>query len=241
MPNRAPYVLTAATLLLVAGASDAALTTGSCLALKRQAWGNLRKCQAAEEAKQLKGRTADLAKCQTKFDEKLAKITEKATEEAIPCRYGDNGDRTVTDYDTGLQWEKKSPTLGLTGFCAIGDVHCVTDEYDDWDEAQAFASSSTFGLTPTTCYFGHCDWRLPAIDELMSIVDLNVAGCGITLPDVPCIDPIFGPTALGLYWSATTLSSNPEMSLQVHFGVGSSTANLRTNDGYYVRVVRRAF
>ena len=61
-------------LVLAADATHAALTSGVCLAKKRVAWGDLRKCQATEGAKVLKEKPADFAKCQTKFREKLAKI-----------------------------------------------------------------------------------------------------------------------------------------------------------------------
>ena len=42
-------------------------------------------------------------------------------------------------------------------------------------------------------FAGHCDWRLPMMSELASIVDTTVLGCAV---DAPCIDPIFGPTAI---------------------------------------------
>src|SRR4029453_15932469 len=78
-----------ATLLLGGFASaHAALTTEACLAKKLKEWGKLRNCQAKENAKALQGKDADQAKCQTKFEEKLAKVTAKATEAGIACRYG---------------------------------------------------------------------------------------------------------------------------------------------------------
>jgi hypothetical protein len=101
-----------ATLLLGGFASaHAALTTESCLAKKLKEWGKLRNCQAKENGKALQGKDADPAKCQTKFDEKLAKLTAQATDAAIPCRYGVSGDGTVTDYDTGSSGSRR-PTTG---------------------------------------------------------------------------------------------------------------------------------
>ena len=175
LASRSLSRFTIATLVLGAmlfgtSAADAALTTGKCLVLKRQAWGTRRKCEATEQVKQLKGKPADLAKCQTKFQEKLAKITAQAADAAIACRYGDNGDRTVTDYDTGLQWEKKTGTFVINvGFvCIGGDVaRCVNNTYN-WNDAMAFADATTdpAGATLATCVLGHCDWRLPKITEL---------------------------------------------------------------------------
>ena len=88
--------LVAAVLLLAASAADAALTTDKCLVSKRKAWTALRKCQGTEEAKKLLGKAADFAKCDTKFQEKLAQIDDKATDAGIACRYAHNGDGTVT-------------------------------------------------------------------------------------------------------------------------------------------------
>jgi hypothetical protein len=230
--------LVATTLLLAASAADAALTTGKCLALKRQAWGNLRKCQAAEEIKQLKGKPADLAKCQTKFQEKLAKVSGKATEAAIACRYGDNGDGTVTDYDTGLQWEQKTGlfVIGLGIVCVPGNpLHCVNNTYD-WDEANKFVDASANGVTLNTCFSDHCDWRLPTIVQLQTIL-LAPFPCGTS----PCIDPIFGLTAAEQYWTSTTDDTAPGVAdaWYVDFDDGLLEEPGKSTS-LYVRVVRGA-
>jgi hypothetical protein len=99
------------------GPAGAALTTPACLAKKLKAWGALRKCQATENGKALQAKPADPAKCQMKFDASLAKLSDQAMAGGIPCRYGANGDGTVTDYDTGLQWEQKTGSLGLPRVC----------------------------------------------------------------------------------------------------------------------------
>lgn len=228
--HRILSTLVAATLLLAASAADAALKTGTCLVLKRQAWGSLRKCQATEQVKLLKGKPADLAKCQTKFQEKLATITAKATAAAIACRYGDNGDGTVTDYDTGLRWEQKTLRQPV-GFCIRGDVHCVNDTYD-WDGANRFVDASADGSALTTCFFGHCDWRLPKIVELRTIV-LEPFPCGTS----PCIDPIFGPTAARDYWSSTTDATGPGFAWFGGFNDGLVSFNFK-NALIPVRAVR---
>jgi hypothetical protein len=150
-------------LLLAASVADAALTTSACLVQKRKAWITFRKCQGSEQLKQLKAKPVDLATCDAALQVALTKITAKATKAAIPCRYGDNGDGTVTDYDTGLQWEKK--TGGVAGLCILGDVHCVNDTYT-WDEANRFVDGGANPSTLTSCFSGHCDWRLPTIVEL---------------------------------------------------------------------------
>ena len=241
--HRVRSALVGAALLLVAGAlltataATATTTPEKCLASKRKAWGNLRKCQAAQEVRQLKGQSSDLANCQAAFEAKLAQLIEKATAAEIACRYRDGGDGTVTDYDTGLQWEKKNGAPGLGGLCLVGDAHCVQDQYD-WNGANAFVDASADAVAPTACYFDRCDWRLPTSAELLSIVDPTVVGC--EAETTPCIDPVFGSTNLGGYWTATTYANNPTFVWQVHFGPGDEFIALPDTDAF-VRAVRTAF
>jgi hypothetical protein len=106
--------------------AHAALTAPECLAKKLTAWGNLRKCQATQNGKALQGKSADLAACQTKLNATLTKLDAKATAAAIACRYGVNGNGTVTDYDTGLQWEQKD---NLDGIPNPADPHDADNGY----------------------------------------------------------------------------------------------------------------
>lgn len=233
--------------LLATSMADAAFTSGRCLAQKRKAWGNLRKCEATEQAKALQGNTSDLAKCQTKFQDKLAKISEKASDATIQCRYLDNGDATVTDYDTGLQWEKKN---GLGGGANLANAQDVDNTYilsslgggcpfTGCPDGTAFKdflgrlnNCTTGGLVNLAGFAFHCDWRLPTIGELQSILD-----CGF---GIPCIDPTFGPTAAGRYWSSTTETGMPENGWLVTFDTGLAGATNKDSGGdTFVRAVRR--
>lgn len=92
--------------VLTTTTAASALTNEACIAKKSSAWGILRKCQRIEDAKAIKGGAGDQAKCQAVFAKQLTKLREQATAAAIPCRYADNGDNTVTDFDTGLMWVK---------------------------------------------------------------------------------------------------------------------------------------
>ena len=220
-------------LLLAASVADAALTTSACLVSKRKVWGNFRKCQGTEQVKQIKGKPADLATCDTALQTALGKITAKATKAVIPCRYGDNGDGTVTDYDTGLQWEKKDGEVG--GVCLLLPnvvSHCVNFIYT-WDQAQSFVSPvSTDGTTVPSFLAGSADWRLPTVVELRTIL-LKPFPCGTS----PCIDPVFSPTAVGNYWSATTNATLPSDAWYVFFSSGFVDGNNKDINGY-VRAVR---
>jgi hypothetical protein len=142
---------------------------------------------------------------------------------ATSPRFVDNGDGTVTDHQTGLQWEKK--------VAGSGCPNCVDDFYA-WSDS-GFAPdgpaltgflgklnncASPDGSSVTPAFAGHCDWRLPGITELQTIVDLSAPGCG---SGSPCIDPIFGPTKVSDYWSSTSESGTPGNAWDVTFFNGN--------------------
>jgi hypothetical protein len=172
------------------------------------------------------------------------------TSGCFATRFVDNGDGTVTDHQTGLQWEKKD-NLDNMGFNPA-DPHDADNQYTlsasgtapDGTAYTDFLAKlndgfSLDGNTITGCFAGHCDWRLPTSAELQTIVDLNVAGCG-TFPYPPCIDPAFGPTQSGSfsYWSATSFSESDAWI--VDFSNGSVSIGIKTAPVYYARAVRNA-
>jgi hypothetical protein len=222
--------------------AKAALTTPVCLAKKLNTWGTLRKCQATEGAKTLQAKPGDPTKCQTRFDAKLVTLSAQAKATAIPCRYGVNGDGTVTDYDTGLQWEQKT---------ADGSVHDEENEYD-WSPTLGRPDGTVFteflgtlndatssdGTTSSGCFAGHCDWRLPSIVELQAIVDPGAPGCGAR---GACIDQtVFGPTIPFFYWSATTDADFPVFAWGVAFGADGSVTSAIEDATLFARGMRSA-
>ena len=153
-------------------------------------------------------------------------------------RFVDNGDGTISDDQTGLMWEKKTED---------GSIHDKDDTYT-WSATGGAPDGTAFsvllgtlnnhtsdggGTTITACFAGHCDWRLPNILELQTIL-LEPRPCGTD----PCIDSIFGPTFSRRYWSSTS-SLAPGEAWLVNFRSGSVGAGpLRKSSIYAVRAVR---
>jgi hypothetical protein len=80
---------------------------------------------------------------------------------------------------------------------------------------ELYKCTSVDGSSVTGGFASHCDWRLPSIVELQTIL-LAPFRCGTR----PCIDPIFGPTAAGIYWSSSTVVRSPANAWGVSFANG---------------------
>jgi pimeloyl-ACP methyl ester carboxylesterase len=132
-------------------------------------------------------------------------------------RYVDNGDGTIIDNDTCLQWERA--TLDKD---ADGEADQMT-----WEEALVAAES--LGLA------GKTDWRLPNVNELISIVDYS-------MPGYQALDGYFDrpvyPSPLS-YWSSTSSAYSVyyDHAFIVEYGRGSSGLDIKSSSKY-VRAVR---
>jgi hypothetical protein len=183
--------------------------------------------------------TADLnaynvaaGKCVTKYADTWAKLQAKASASGATCdspRFTDNGDGTVMDRLTGLQWEKKSDD---------STVHDKDNSYS-WSAGGTAADGTAFTSFLSTlnsggCFAGQCDWRLPSRDELLTIVAPSFPTCTTG----PCIAPAFGPTAAGAYWSATTRVADPLYAWHVTFSDGEARTEPAKSVFSYVRAVR---
>ena len=243
--RRCPAVVAtvAATMLLAGSAVPAkAITSEGCFAQRLKAWGNLRKCQRQEEAKAIRGRSADPAKCQAAFDRKAEMLRAEAAAAAVRCRYRDNSDNTVTDFDTGLMWVKQVALDGVASPFILD-----ADDTFTWEAAAGtagkLAGTSTDGMTiiPVTGNGSYTDWRLPTILELEGIVDRGAPDCQM---GPACIDPIFGPTAPHGYWSATKALFGPSEVLFLDFSgrlVAGFVEGSGTRAPFHAREVRSAF
>jgi hypothetical protein len=123
---------------------------------------------------------------------------------AAGARFTAQGE-VVQDRATGLMWTRKS----------------VGDKAFKWKEAQAAASAVRID--------GHQDWRLPTIQELLTLVDYSRTS--------PAIDPIFEYESIW-YWSATPYASSPGVyAWCVHFTNGGSNYVHQDHESF-VRAVR---
>jgi len=249
---------------LVVWAVPAAAATNAekCEAAKLKVAGKYSSCRLKAEAKAvLTGNAVDYSTCDGKLALKwgttetgggglcptngdLADVQNQVTTDAdlialklTGVRFVDNGDDTVSDVATGLTWEKKDD---------LGGIHDKDDLYA-WSttgtapDGAAFTGflaalnngSSADGTTIGGCFAGHCDWRLPTSAELQTIL-LEPSPCGTS----PCIDPIFGATQAGDYWSTTSsMDSIPDGAWIVYFDDGGVSIDTKIF-GSYVRAVR---
>ena len=174
-------------------------------------------------------------------------------------RFVDNMNGTITDKQTGLQWEKKDTTC--PGIHCVDDVYswcvgsddftCVNGGVPDGTAFTSFLRTLNGGDTgvgnctvsddatpPQAGFAGHCDWRLPTIDELVTIVDTSTCGGGGA-----CIDPIFGPTST-LYCSSSTLARDPNVAWTFFFPFPTFTNEAfkpGVSETFSVRAVRGGF
>lgn len=156
----------------------------------------------------------------------LKKTPEKSEQSApvitlIADRYRDNGDGTITDTKTNLQWLRFILGQTWTGIGVSGEgIRYKWQETapaaDNFNQAGGFANYN--------------DWQIPSIDELKSIVELGKK---------PAINhAAFPATPASLFWSSTTVDNNNNSAWSVYF-YGGSSYWYGKGSYYYVRLVRK--
>ena len=130
---------------------------------------------------------------------------------AIGCgmvgRFADDGDGTVTDKCTALMWQKSTANEGIKL---------------QWCDALEYCESLELA--------GHTDWRLPNINELLSLVDFSTPKLAINslFEDLP-----------STYLSSTSREFEPDFAWGVAFHVGYHTWAHKSTLLYF-RAVRSA-
>jgi hypothetical protein len=179
--------------LLLAGAG-AAHASGSCEAGRYKAAGRYAACEHKAFAKFFGGGVAQfdgtISKCRIKYAATWDKLEAKAVGSGATCdapRFVDNGNGTVTDNLTALQWEKKT---NLDSTPNAADRHDADNTYS-WSAVGMAADGTAYtdflaNLNGGGCFAGQCDWRLPTVAELLTILS-EPYPCGGS----PCVDAIF--------------------------------------------------
>jgi len=110
----------------------------------------------------------------------------------------------VTDNTTGLQWQDDAVGTAVSWQAAI-------------DSCEALSLD------------GFSDWRLPNLNELISLVDYGTYS--------PSIDPTFQYTVSNGYWSSTTHANFASYAWGVNFSSGIQGSSSKSTSPY-VRCVR---
>ena len=232
----------------LAGQAGATTAAQKCEEQKLKAAGKLKLCLKKSAAKVVAGKPDRTAECQMKFSAAVSRA-------GTACHYLDNGDGTVSDLDTGLQWEKKD---NLDSTVNVADPHDADNTYTwcsgpfssctnsanppDGTAYTDFLSKLNDGVSTDGGASTAITGALRAIAtgacqrswELWGILDVTQGNCGGG--NGACIDPAFGPTQADSYWSATNHSSAAfAWTISLYFG---DTGPSNKTDDRYVRAVR---
>lgn len=205
----------ALTLSLVGTNAIGATEEEICQDKKLVALGQRELCVRQERGKQIKGKSYNLERCAENFESSL-----RTAEKSFVCRWLEHGDGTATDLDTGLQWELKTTDASLHDVLGVeswSDTAVLPDGSAYVDFLRSLNGSTSTGETSSGCFVGKCDWRLPTLEELLTIVDHTAPGCR---EGDPCTT-IPGETEPVLYWSSTSWEDPSGSAWGAHFGDGS--------------------
>ena len=150
------------------------------------------------------------------FENKSKWIWNSYSPSTIKNDYKDNGDGTVTDWATGLMWQKQASPNAIG--CSNRAVRYI-------EELNGFR------------FAGYSDWRLPTLEELATIVELRAMSKGEDPEEkavVYYIDQIFSP-AQHSYWSSDLTENTFIVSTntQKHCGGWGSRALRRYHVGIH--------
>ncbi|MFK7898992.1 MAG: DUF1566 domain-containing protein, partial [Myxococcota bacterium] len=163
-------------------------------------------------------------------------------------RFDDCGDGTVADRKTGLQWEKKTGVIAQPVSCdttGCPDANDVNNRYR-WTNTGVLADGDVFTdflarlngefdpQAATGCFADRCDWRLPTIAELQTILIGPDAAPGqaTSCSASPCIDSDFaaisGPVPGTFVWSSSETSGVPSDTWSAAFSDGTVSDAAKT-------------
>jgi Protein of unknown function (DUF1566) len=229
-------VLTLAASLGAATVSHAS-SEGDCALARHKALAKYEKCQHDTFGKEAAGdpyTQKRAEKCVLNYVKVWTKLQSKFAGTGASCdqpRYADNGDGTITDRLTSLQWEQK--TNGDT-VIVPADPHDADNEYT-WSASGGPPDGTVFTsffatLNGGACFTGQCDWRVPTIVELYTI-----GLVGIDCARDTCVDPALTPNGY-LSWSASIRGASHPWAL--NFNGSTYLASGTPSNPWPVRAVR---
>lgn len=140
--------------------------------------------------------------------------------ESRPLSLTDNGDGTISDNNTSLMWQKTDSDQIYNWYEANGEI-------DD-----TYNPESAIDICGELELGGYTDWRLPEVEELISIVKYNTKN--------PAIDTsAFSNTHSSKYWTstATFVQWDTNYGRVVDFSMGTFRID-RSQYPYFVKCVR---
>ena len=140
-------------------------------------------------------------------------------------RFVDNGDGTVSDKRTGLIWMRCA--LGGNFERGFGSPYCsgIAEQYT-WQRALQAAEGYT--------YAGSSAWRVPDINQLLSIVETSCDKPWSNLAIFPNSDYEY----MGNYWTSSPYAINYDEAWSVDFWSGYEELRDKNSD-MFVRLVRQ--
>ena len=216
----------------------------------REAWQSAEKCGTAACFRVYledypKGRYAKMARARLESESESRptaaerpKLPSRPDQRLLADRYKDNGDGTVTDVKTSLQWMRCSLGQTWQGGTCVGEAKTYS-----WQAALDAANT----LNRQGGYAGYRDWRVPTREELLTLVycssgqpkTWNDTGksCEGDFKRPTLYQPTFPNTPDFWFWSSSPYAYSPDGAWYVTFYYGA-VYGYGKGSAKYVRLVR---
>lgn len=150
-------------------------------------------------------------------------------------------DRRYKRYDTHIRCVRASYALGtpsprfvrVSGMIADRETNLIwQDDYSDNNDRVKYTTwRSAIEYCENLSLGGYDDWRLPNVNELLSLVKYNNQYAPATFQE-------FQKIKSNYYWTSTTYAREPKEAWTVSFYLGNTRNFNKRSENYYVRCVR---